>query len=118
MKAWSLEAVIDPVSTEAFFSTHFELQGCWSGGTGQTISNELLTVDNVDRILTNAQSTREEVAVVNAADKIKAADYCMATIGSRSISCSAFTRLAAPSSSIICTDATRPWRTYARRSSR
>ena len=26
MKAWSLEAVIDPVSTEDFFSTHFESQ--------------------------------------------------------------------------------------------
>ena len=118
MKAWSLEAVIDPVSTEAFFSTHFESQRLLVRRNRPDYFEELLTVDNVDRILTNAQSTREEVAVVNAADKIKTADYVYATIGSRSISCSAFTRPAAPSSSIICTDATRPWRTYARRSSR
>ena len=75
MKAWSLEAVIDPVSTEAFFSTHFESQRLLVRRNRPDYFEELLTVDNVDRILTTAQSTREEVAVVNAANKIKTADY-------------------------------------------
>ena len=75
MKAWSLEAVIDPVSTEAFFSTHFESQRLLVRRNRPDYFEELLTVDNVDRIRTTAQSTREEVAVVNAANKIKTADY-------------------------------------------
>ena len=75
MKAWSLEAVIDPVSTEAFFSTHFESQRLLVRRNRPDYFEELLTLDDVDRILATAQSTREEVAVVNAANKIKTADY-------------------------------------------
>jgi ribosomal protein L16 Arg81 hydroxylase len=75
MKAWSLEAVIDPVSTEDFFSAYFESQRLLVRRNRPDFFEELLTLDDVDRILTTAQSTREEVAVVNAANKIKTADY-------------------------------------------
>jgi len=75
MKGWSLEALIDPVSTEDFFSAHFESQRLLVRQNRPDYFEELLTVDDVDRILTTAQSTREEVAVVNAANKIKTADY-------------------------------------------
>jgi hypothetical protein len=117
MKAWSLEAVIDPVSTEDFFSAYFESQRLLVRRNRPDFFEELLTLDDVDRILTTAQSTREEVAVVNAANKIKTADYVYGNDRSKSISCSAFTRPAAPSSSITCTGGTRRWQDYARRSS-
>lgn len=75
MKAWSLEAVIDPVGKEDFFSAYFESQRLLVRRNRPDYFEELLTLDDVDRILTTAQSTREEVAVVNAANKIKTTDY-------------------------------------------
>jgi hypothetical protein len=58
MKAWSLEAVIDPVSTEDFFSAYFESQRLLVQRNRPDFFEELLTLDDVDRILTTAQSTR------------------------------------------------------------
>jgi len=75
MKAWSLEAVIDPVSAEDFFSAYFKSQRLLVRRNRPDYFEELLTLDDVDRILTTAQPTRDEVAVVNAANKIKTADY-------------------------------------------
>ena len=115
MKAWSLEAVIDPVSTEDFFGAYFESQRLLVRRNRPDYFDELLTLDDVDRILTTAQSTREEVAVVNAANKIKTADYVYGNDRVKVDRRSAFTRPAALSSSIICTGGTRLWRGYARR---
>jgi hypothetical protein len=118
MKAWSLEAVIDPVSTEDFFSTHFESQRLLLVRRNRPdYFEELLTLDDVDRILTTAESTREEVAVVNAANKIKTADY---VYGNDRVKVDQLFRLHEAGGTIILNHLHRrhpPWRTYARRSS-
>jgi ribosomal protein L16 Arg81 hydroxylase len=75
MKAWSLEALIDPVSKEDFFNAHFELQRLLVRRNKPDHFEDLLTLDDVDRLLTTVHSTREDVAVVNAADKVNVSDY-------------------------------------------
>lgn len=75
MKAWSLEALVDPISKEDFFGGYFESQRLLVRRNRPDYFDGLLTLDDVDRVLTTFQSTRDEVAVVNAANKIKVSDY-------------------------------------------
>ena len=75
MTAWSLETLIDPVSKEDFFSAYFESQRLLVRRNRPDYFDELLTLDDVDRILTTLQAKREEIAVVNAANKVKVSDY-------------------------------------------
>jgi ribosomal protein L16 Arg81 hydroxylase len=75
MTAWSLETLIDPVSKQDFFKAYFESQRLLVCRNQRDYFDELLSFDDVDRILTTLQSTREEVGVVNAANKVKASDY-------------------------------------------
>ncbi len=77
MKAWSLEALVDPISKEDFFSGYFESQRLLVRRNRPDYFDELLTLDDVDRVLTTFQSTREEVAVVNATNKVKVSDYVL-----------------------------------------
>lgn len=75
MKAWSLDTLIDPVSKEDFFNAYFESQRLLVRRNRPDYFGELLSLDDVDRLLTTVRSTREEVTVVNAAERIKASDY-------------------------------------------
>ena len=75
MKAWSLEALIDPVSKEDFFGSYFERDRLLVRRNRPDYFGELLSLDDCDRILTTIQSKRGEVSVVNAANKITSSDY-------------------------------------------
>ncbi len=78
MTTWSLEALLEPVSTEAFFGDHFERQRLLTRRDRPDYFDGLLTLDDIDRILTTEESTRGEVSVVNAARKIARAEYLLA----------------------------------------
>ena len=75
MTAWSLRALVDPVSVEEFFSTYFESQRLLVQRNRPGYFSGLLTLDDIDRILTTEESKRGEVSVVDAARKIKRAEY-------------------------------------------
>jgi ribosomal protein L16 Arg81 hydroxylase len=75
MKSWSLEALIDPISKDEFFNSYFESQRLLVRRNRPDYFDDLLTCDDVDRILTTTQSKREDVGVVNAANKVKTSDY-------------------------------------------
>jgi ribosomal protein L16 Arg81 hydroxylase len=77
MTAWSLEALVDPISKDDFFSGYFESQRLLVRRNRPDYFDELLTLDDVDRFLTTFQSTRQEVAVVNATNKVKVSDYAL-----------------------------------------
>ena len=55
MKAWSLETLIDPVSKEDFFNAYFESQRLLVRRNRPDYFDELLTLDDVDRLLTTVQ---------------------------------------------------------------
>ena len=56
MKAWSLEALVDPISKEKFFSGYFESQRLLVRRNRPDYFGELLTLDDVDRVLTKLRA--------------------------------------------------------------
>jgi ribosomal protein L16 Arg81 hydroxylase len=75
MTAWSLETLVDPCSAEDFFAGHFEAERLLVRRNKPDYFSDLLTLDDVDRILTTLEMTDDDVSVVNAANKIKHSDY-------------------------------------------
>lgn len=78
MTAWSLSALIDPVSTAEFFDSYFESQRLIVRRNRPDYFADLLTLDDIDRVLTTMESTDEDVGLVNASQKIETADYVYA----------------------------------------
>lgn len=78
MTAWSLGALVDPISEEEFFSAYFESQRLLVRRNRPDYFDELLTLDDIDRILTTQESKHREVSVVNAAKKILKSEYVYA----------------------------------------
>ncbi len=75
MTAWSLGALVHPVTTEEFFSAYFESQRLLVRRKRPDYFEGLLTLDDIDRILTTAESKHREVSVVDAARTIKSSEY-------------------------------------------
>jgi ribosomal protein L16 Arg81 hydroxylase len=75
MTAWSLETLIDPIGTAEFFDAYFESQRLLIRRNQPDYFRDILSLDDVDRVLTTLQSTRESVAVVNAAKKVSTSEY-------------------------------------------
>jgi len=75
MTAWSLETLIDPISAEEFFEKYFESQRLLVRRNRPDYFGDLLTLDDIDRILTTQEAKHREVSVVSAAEKIPASKY-------------------------------------------
>ena len=75
MTAWSLETLIDPISADEFFGSYFESQRLLVRRNRPNYFDELLTYDDVDRILTTQQSKRGDVSVKNSQKTISASEY-------------------------------------------
>ena len=75
MTAWSLEALVDPIGAEDFFSAYFESQKLLVRRNRPDYFDDLLTFDDIDRILTTQEAKRGEVTLVNAARKVEASEY-------------------------------------------
>lgn len=75
MSAWSLETLIDPIGADEFFDRYFESERLLVRRNRPDYFNDLLTYDDVDRILTTQESKRGEVSVTNKENKISASDY-------------------------------------------
>jgi ribosomal protein L16 Arg81 hydroxylase len=67
--------LISPISKEDSFNAYFESQRLLVRRNRPDYFDELLTLDDVDRVLTIHQSTRDEISVINAANKVEFADY-------------------------------------------
>ncbi|MEM7192025.1 MAG: cupin domain-containing protein [Pseudomonadota bacterium] len=78
MSAWSLETLIDPISAGEFFGNYFEAERLLVRRNRPDYFNELLTYDDVDRILTTRDAKRGEVSLTTAQKKIPSSDYTFA----------------------------------------
>lgn len=75
MTVWSLQTLIEPVTPDAFFGAYFEKQKLLVRRNRPDYFDGLLTLDDIDRILTNEKSKRRDVSVTDAARKIKPSEY-------------------------------------------
>jgi len=77
MSAWTLESLIDPVSTEEFFDRYFESERLLLRRNRPDYFNDLLTYDDVDRILTTREAKRGDVSLTTAQKKFSASEYIL-----------------------------------------
>lgn len=75
MTVWSLEKLIDPVGADEFFSAYFEKQKLLVRRNRPGYFGDLLSIDDIDRILTTEESKAREVTVVDASRKVSSAEY-------------------------------------------
>lgn len=75
MTAWSLDALLDPQGADAFFASSFEKQRLFVQRDRPDYFASLLTLDDIDRILTTLEASDEDISLVNAASPIKYSDY-------------------------------------------
>ncbi|MEM8573617.1 MAG: cupin domain-containing protein [Pseudomonadota bacterium] len=75
MSTWSLERLVDPISSEEFFNSYFESQKLLVRRNRPNYFDELLTLNDVDRIITNQESRYRDIIVTNAASQIEKSDY-------------------------------------------
>lgn len=75
MSAWSLDTLVDPVGAGDFFNAYFESQKLVVRRNKPDYFTGLLTLDDIDRILTTLEASDEDISVVDAAREIKPADY-------------------------------------------
>lgn len=75
---WSLETLIDPISAGEFFDRYFESERLLVRRNRPDYFEDLLTYDDVDRILTTQDRKRGEVALTNKQNKISASEYMFA----------------------------------------
>ncbi|MDJ0513725.1 MAG: cupin domain-containing protein [Methyloceanibacter sp.] len=77
MSAWSLETLIDPNGVDEFFSRYFESERLLVRRNRPDYFNDLLTYDDVDRILTTREPMRGEVSLTTAQKKFSASEYVL-----------------------------------------
>ncbi|MCC2111928.1 MAG: hypothetical protein KDJ16_07835, partial [Hyphomicrobiales bacterium] len=75
MRNWSLDALIRPHTAEAFFAAHHEKHRLLVHRDDPRYFAELLTLDDVDRILTTLEARYAEINLVDADREIALADY-------------------------------------------
>ncbi len=78
MTVWSLQTLIEPVAADAFFDAYFEKQKLLVRRNRPDYFDGLLTLDDIDRILSSEKSKRRDVSVTDAARKIKPSEYLYA----------------------------------------
>ncbi|HXT72515.1 MAG TPA: cupin domain-containing protein [Candidatus Angelobacter sp.] len=71
----SLEWLINPVSTEAFFGSYWEKQTLVVKRNQPNYFNSLLSLDEVDRVLTTLDRRYPDITLKNASREIKSDDY-------------------------------------------
>jgi mannose-6-phosphate isomerase-like protein (cupin superfamily) len=74
----SFEWLIDPVSPETFFKTHYEREPLLITRRQPTRYQSLLSLDAIDRYLATASPTAPDVFLVDAARELKLEDYTFA----------------------------------------
>lgn len=72
---WSFERLLHPVAAETFFNTHFETSPLHVGRSEHTFYESLLTLDEVDRVLTTLHLSHPSVTMVDALKPIEPTDY-------------------------------------------
>ncbi|MEM8575600.1 MAG: cupin domain-containing protein [Pseudomonadota bacterium] len=78
MSAWSLGSLVDPIGTNEFFDKYFEAERLLVRRNKPDYFDDLLTYDDVDRILTTRDMKRGEVALTKAKQKFPASEYMFA----------------------------------------
>ncbi|MCC6877636.1 MAG: hypothetical protein IT378_25230 [Sandaracinaceae bacterium] len=73
---YDLGKIIHPVATETFFSEHFESRVLHVPRADRSYYKELLSADEIDRVLTTLHLMHPSVTMVNAAKELKTEDYC------------------------------------------
>lgn len=75
MRAWSLESLVDPYSADEFFQGYFEAQRLLVRRNKPGYFSGLLTLDDIDRILTTLEADDGDISVVDAASEVRRSDY-------------------------------------------
>lgn len=72
---YDLARLIHPVSNQVFFEKHYESEVLHIERGDQAYYQDLLSLDEIDRVLTTLHLTRDSVRMTNAAVEIKDQDY-------------------------------------------
>jgi len=73
--SYDLARIIHPITPEAFFAKHYETSNLHVPRTDRGYFRDLLSLDEIDRVLTTLHLHTGEVSMVNAAREMKAEDY-------------------------------------------
>lgn len=76
MSAWSLDALVAPHGGEDFIASHFERQRLLVQRNKPDYFASLLTLDDIDRIVTTLEASDEDISLVSAERQIKYTEYC------------------------------------------
>lgn len=74
----SLDAILNPVSTESFFSDYFETGPLYIHRERPDFFGDLLSLDDIDNILTTQRLVHPHVRAVSAERTIEHGEYCRA----------------------------------------
>lgn len=72
---WSLDTLVSPMSGHEFFEKYFENKHLVVRRTSPNYFSQLLSLDDIDRVLSTLESTDDDISVVNAAEKIDHSSY-------------------------------------------
>ncbi len=74
-KRWDLARLIQPASSDAFFDTHFETSVLHVPREDQGYYHSLLSLEEIDRVLTTLHLSHPSVHMANAAKSLQVSDY-------------------------------------------
>lgn len=75
MPTWSLDTLVDPHGGDDFLARHFEQERLLVQRNRPDYFASLLTLDDVDRIITTLEASDEDISVVSAERQIKYSEY-------------------------------------------